>query len=195
LKIGGLAEMKISNEITMIPTQELTPHPRNGEFFSRTEGDEYSKIRLSIEMDGILEPLLVTSNITIVADLGKSIHSLYRLEKLNNLIPPLQEKVSSQNLGLMAAVELSNLSEQEQYTALESLPGKTKKSTVTQMIKKEDLTIKKIQSIMKKIFQVNEVIQELRDLENSEEIQEKVFLTIAFLKEVIDNYETHGVEK
>jgi hypothetical protein len=45
----------------------------------------------------------------IAKDLGKSIHSLYRLEKLNNLIPPLQEKVSSGKLGLMAAVELSNL--------------------------------------------------------------------------------------
>lgn len=61
------------NKILYLDIQELKPHPRNNEFYSDIEGDEYECFKQSIQNEGIRTPLHISSDMTIISG-----HQRYR---------------------------------------------------------------------------------------------------------------------
>lgn len=57
----------MSRQILNISPSALKPHPRNEEFFSNAEGEEYQRLKESIQELGVLTPLRVSSDMTIVS--------------------------------------------------------------------------------------------------------------------------------
>lgn len=55
------------SQITNISTSVLRVHPRNQEFFDDIEGDNYTQFKNSIKEDGIITPLIVASDMTIIS--------------------------------------------------------------------------------------------------------------------------------
>ena len=58
-------KFEVPNTI-MIATEILKPHPRSKEFFSDLEGESYEILKLSIEKYGILRPIVIAPDLTIV---------------------------------------------------------------------------------------------------------------------------------
>ncbi|MGL5647770.1 MAG: ParB N-terminal domain-containing protein [Clostridium sp.] len=71
-------------QITKLSVDILKVHPRNTEFFDDIQGEQYEKFKNSIEEDGILTPLIVSPDMTIISG-----HQRYQAAKdLNiNLVP------------------------------------------------------------------------------------------------------------
>ena len=67
---------QILNFVQDIAVSALRPHPRNEEFFSNAEGDDYKRLKESIEELGILTPLRVSPDMTIISG-----HQRYRVAK------------------------------------------------------------------------------------------------------------------
>lgn len=57
----------------------------------------------------------------IAKEVGKSISTVHRLERLNELIPELQEKVSAGKIGIMTGCDLAALPEEEQKKFAETM--------------------------------------------------------------------------
>lgn len=57
----------MANEVTHIPIENLKVHPRNSEFFDDISGDEYEKFKESIQNDGIITPIVVSKDLTILS--------------------------------------------------------------------------------------------------------------------------------
>ena len=62
--------------INYVSISVLKVHPRNQEFFDDIYGDEYERFKQSVRNDGILSPLIVTSDMTIISG-----HQRYRAAK------------------------------------------------------------------------------------------------------------------
>lgn len=54
-------------EIINVSTEVLKVHPRNIEFFDDIKGEEYERFKKSISEDGILSPLLVSPDMTVIS--------------------------------------------------------------------------------------------------------------------------------
>ena len=54
-------------EITNVSTSVLKVHPRNAEFFDDISGEEYARFKKSIQEDGILSPILVSPDMTVIS--------------------------------------------------------------------------------------------------------------------------------
>ena len=54
-------------EIINVSTEVLKVHPRNTEFFDDISGTEYTQFKKSIEEDGILSPILVSPDMTVIS--------------------------------------------------------------------------------------------------------------------------------
>lgn len=54
-------------EITNVSTEILKVHPRNTEFFDDINGEEYERFKKSIQNDGILSPILVSPDMTVIS--------------------------------------------------------------------------------------------------------------------------------
>jgi len=52
---------------TKLSTEVLKIHPRNQEFFDDIEGEDYERFKMSIEEEGIIVPLIIAPDMTIVA--------------------------------------------------------------------------------------------------------------------------------
>jgi len=57
----------MSKEIINVSVDILKVHPRNTEFFDDISGEEYEKFKRSIQEDGILSPILVSPDMTIIS--------------------------------------------------------------------------------------------------------------------------------
>ena len=57
----------MSRQIMNISPNALQPHPRKEEFFSNAEGEDYQRLKESIQELGVLTPLRVSSDMTIVS--------------------------------------------------------------------------------------------------------------------------------
>ena len=57
----------MSKEIIQISTNVLKIHPRNAEFFDDIQGKEYEQFKQSIKQDGILSPILVSPDMTVIS--------------------------------------------------------------------------------------------------------------------------------
>lgn len=63
----------MSQQVMRFDISVLRPHPRNDEFFSNIEGEEFSRLKESIKELGILTPLRVAKDMTIISG-----HQRYR---------------------------------------------------------------------------------------------------------------------
>jgi len=54
-------------QLTKLSVSVLKVHPRNQEFFDDIKGSDYSQFKKSIEEDGIITPLTVSSDMTVVS--------------------------------------------------------------------------------------------------------------------------------
>lgn len=57
----------MSKEIIYVSTNILKVHPRNAEFFDDIQGREYEQFKQSISQDGILSPILVSPDMTVIS--------------------------------------------------------------------------------------------------------------------------------
>ncbi len=57
----------MSKEIIQVSTDVLKVHPRNEEFFDDIQGKEYEQFKQSISQDGILSPILVSPDMTVIS--------------------------------------------------------------------------------------------------------------------------------
>lgn len=57
----------MSKEIIQVSTNILKVHPRNAEFFDDIQGKEYEQFKQSILQDGILSPILVSPDMTVIS--------------------------------------------------------------------------------------------------------------------------------
>lgn len=63
----------MSQMVQNLAVSALKPHPKNNDFFSNAEGDDFNRLKESIEEQGILTPLRVSSDMVIVSG-----HQRYR---------------------------------------------------------------------------------------------------------------------
>jgi ParB-like chromosome segregation protein Spo0J len=54
-------------QITNISTNVLKVHPKNQEFFDDIEGNQYEKFKNSIQVDGVITPLIISHDMTIIS--------------------------------------------------------------------------------------------------------------------------------
>nr|DAW20525.1 MAG TPA: adenine specific DNA methyltransferase [Caudoviricetes sp.] len=57
----------MSKEIIYVSANILNVHPRNAEFFDDIQGKEYEQFKQSISQDGILSPILVSPDMTVIS--------------------------------------------------------------------------------------------------------------------------------
>lgn len=57
----------MAQSITNISVAVLKVHPRNEEFFDEISGEEYERFKKSIQEDGLLSPLIVAPDMTIIS--------------------------------------------------------------------------------------------------------------------------------
>lgn len=57
----------MGKEVMNVSVDILKIHPRNAEFFDDISGDEYERFKKSIQEDGILSPILVSPDMTIIS--------------------------------------------------------------------------------------------------------------------------------
>ena len=57
----------MTQAITNISVEVLKVHPRNTEFFDDISGEEYQRFKKSIEDDGLLSPLIVAPDMTVIS--------------------------------------------------------------------------------------------------------------------------------
>lgn len=55
------------NQITKLATTSLHIHPENTKFFDDIEGEQYERFKKSIQEDGVLTPLMVAPDMTIIS--------------------------------------------------------------------------------------------------------------------------------
>lgn len=55
------------NQITKLSTTSLHIHPENTKFFDDIEGEQYERFKKSIQEDGVLTPLMVAPDMTIIS--------------------------------------------------------------------------------------------------------------------------------
>lgn len=57
----------MSQEVIQVSTKVLKVHPRNNEFFDDIQGKEYERFKQSILQDGIISPILVSPDMTVIS--------------------------------------------------------------------------------------------------------------------------------
>ena len=57
----------MSKEIIQVSTDVLKVHPRNAEFFDDIQGKEYEQFKQSISQAGVLSPILVSPDMTVIS--------------------------------------------------------------------------------------------------------------------------------
>lgn len=66
----------MADAVNYLSLDALKPHPRNEEFFSNIDGEDYERLKQSISELGVLTPLRVASDMTIISG-----HQRYRAAK------------------------------------------------------------------------------------------------------------------
>lgn len=92
----------MNKEIQNISVDVLKVHPRNNEFFDGISGEEYERFKNSIKNEGILSPIIVAPDMTIISG-----HQRAKAAKDNNitLVPiVIREDLIDENLKLKALI-------------------------------------------------------------------------------------------
>lgn len=66
--------------LTYVAVSALKPHPKNHEYFDDVSGEDYERLKKSIQLDGIQAPIIVAADMTIISG-----HQRYRVAKELNL--------------------------------------------------------------------------------------------------------------
>ena len=208
-------------QITHISTDVLRVHPRNQEFFDDIEGRAYEQFKESIKNDGVVTPLIVAPDMTIVSghqrlkaceDLGiKKIPVIIREdlddedEKLKKLLatnfgrtkndPAKQVKVAAEY------VELVGLKNGEKKVG-DYKKGKLTQNEIAQSLGVSERTLRELLEIDRKLIPQ---IRELFDSGNiNKNIANKVLCRLAkeeqehlynILGESMTNFTTDGLKK
>lgn len=95
----------MAQEIMNLPLAALKPHPRNEEFFSNVEGEDFNRLKDSIAELGILTPLRVAADMTIVSG-----HQRYRAAKGLGLelVPVIVDHTLQSDDGMIAQLIAAN---------------------------------------------------------------------------------------
>lgn len=92
----------MSQQILSLSLSALKPHPRNEEFFSNAEGEDYNRLKESIAELGILTPLRVSSDMVIISG-----HQRYRAAKeleIKNVPVIIDESLSDEDAKLQQLI-------------------------------------------------------------------------------------------
>lgn len=110
--VVGMVDSNIQRE-NILPSEKAKAYKMKNDALKRTAGRPKNN------------SLQVAANYNTATEIGKandeSRDTVYRYIRLTNLIPELLEKVDSENIALTPAVEISYLSEQQQYDLLETM--------------------------------------------------------------------------
>ena len=100
----------MAQEIMNLPVAALKPHPRNEEFFSNIEGEDFKRLKDSIAELGILTPLRVAADMTLVSG-----HQRYRAAKELGLVtvPVIIDTALSDEDGKIAQLIAANFGRTE----------------------------------------------------------------------------------
>lgn len=95
----------MAQEIMNLPVAALKPHHRNEEFFSNIEGEDFKRLKESISELGILTPLRVAADMTIVSG-----HQRYRAAKELGLelVPVIVDHTLQSDDGMIAQLIAAN---------------------------------------------------------------------------------------
>lgn len=95
----------MAQEIMNLPIAALKPHHRNEEFFSNIEGEDFKRLKESISELGILTPLRVAADMTIVSG-----HQRYRAAKELGLelVPVIVDHTLQSDDGMIAQLIAAN---------------------------------------------------------------------------------------
>jgi len=108
-------------QITKISINTLKVHPRNQEFFDDIDGETYEQFKKSIQVDGVLTPIIVSPDMTIISG-----HQRYKAckELGIELIPAIiREELVDENLKLRQLIA-SN------FGRIKNDPAKLRKAVV-----------------------------------------------------------------
>ena len=122
--------------------EEILPSERAFAYKMKLEALKHQGKRNDLTSDQ-LGPKLRTNEI-IAKEVGNSASQIKRFIRLTELIPELLEKVDEKNIGLSPAVELSFLSDQEQYFVLDCIEYNDSTPSHAQAIRLKKLSQKGI---------------------------------------------------
>lgn len=92
----------MSKEILQLSTNALKIHPRNSEFFDDVSGEDYERFKSSIENEGILTPLVVAPDMTLISG-HQRLHAAKDL-KLATVPVIINENLIDDNMKLRALI-------------------------------------------------------------------------------------------
>lgn len=92
----------MSKEVLQLSTNALKIHPRNSEFFDDVSGEDYERFKSSIENEGILTPLVVAPDMTLISG-HQRLHAAKDL-KLATVPVIINENLIDDNMKLRALI-------------------------------------------------------------------------------------------
>lgn len=144
----------MEEKITTVPMSALHPHPRNAEFFDDADPDSFAKLKDSIAELGLLTPLRVSKDYTIISG-----HQRYRacqelgVEYISVIVDDELEDENEKTMQLIASNFGRAKNDPEKQAALiveyEKLMGVKRgnpqfgnNSRIAEMVKKQDVIAK-----------------------------------------------------
>lgn len=92
----------MSKEVLQLSINALKIHPRNSEFFDDVSGEDYERFKSSIENEGILTPLVVAPDMTLISG-HQRLHAAKDL-KLTTVPVIINENLIDDNMKLRALI-------------------------------------------------------------------------------------------
>ena len=148
---------------TILPSEKAFAYKMRLEAMKRQAGrptkDNYSPMGNNLEF--------ATSSDELAEKVGESKNQIFRFIRLTELVPEILQMVDDRQIAFRPAVEISYLSEEQQYTLLEAMEYSDATPSLAQAIK------------MKKFMQdgklTNEVIQSIREEEKPNQKEKPAF--------------------
>ena len=148
---------------TILPSEEAFAYKMRLEAMKRQAGrptkDNYSPMGNNLEF--------ATSSDELAEKVGESKNQIFRFIRLTELVPEILQMVDDRQIAFRPAVEISYLSEEQQYTLLEAMEYSDATPSLAQAIK------------MKKFMQdgklTNEVIQSIMEEEKPNQKEKPAF--------------------
>ena len=148
---------------TILPSEKAFAYKMRLEAMKRQAGrptkDNYSPMGNNLEF--------ATSSDELAEKVGESKNQIFRFIRLTELVPEILQMVDDRQIAFRPAVEISYLSEEQQYTLLEAMEYSDATPSLTQAIK------------MKKFMQdgklTNEVIQSIMEEEKPNQKEKPAF--------------------
>ena len=149
---------------TILPSEKAFAYKMRLEAMKRQAGrptkDNYSPMGNNLEF--------ATSSDELAEKVGESKNQIFRFIRLTELVPEILQMVDDRQIAFRPAVEISYLSEEQQYTLLEAMEYSDATPSLAQAIK------------MKKFMQdgklTNEVIQSIMEEEKPNQKEKPAFL-------------------